>query len=497
MACLSLQVVLFLDDLQWVDEGSWDIIKNCIEDTKNTAILIVINYRQEEIVNSHPLAVDIQKIQTGGSKITRVELSELHEEAVNYLVSDALCMSRRLTRPLANLIHIKTHGNAFFVVQCLRSLLDEGLISYVADSNRWHWDDDELHMTKLSDNVAELLMGKLQKLPIEMQDVLKKAACVGTDFSERTMYLLFGEGLPNAEVQTSGKLNRQSLSRPALGKMLTVLDTEGIIIHSFSLAKGSRYKFAHDKFWQAAYSLIPKVEKSYLHLHIGRILYNDASNEGDLNDRNKQQRLFCIADQFSKGVSHINTEKEQLDVARLNLLAGEIAMKSSAFVPAAFYLKAGIKLLGNEKQWSTNYYDMTLRLFNFLAEAELVNGNMDKADQVITEILHKARQLLDKFGAYIVLVKSFIAKGDLTQAMHTGFSVLSLLGEPFPTKVSGKHLLRQYTKTKRMCHGKTDSEILQLPGMSSPLKTAAMQMLGTMWSVPASLFFISFSLFYW
>ena len=81
--------------------------------------------------------------------------------------------------PLAQLVHEKTAGNPFFAIQFLHSLAEEGLLAFDHDAARWSWDLDRIHAKGYTDNVVDLMVGKLTRLPVETQQALQQLACLG------------------------------------------------------------------------------------------------------------------------------------------------------------------------------------------------------------------------------------------------------------------------------------------------------------------------------
>ena len=81
--------------------------------------------------------------------------------------------------PLAQLVHEKTAGNPFFVIQFLHALAEEGLLRFDHDASCWRWDVDRIHAKDYTDNVVDLMVGKLTRLPVETQQALEHLACLG------------------------------------------------------------------------------------------------------------------------------------------------------------------------------------------------------------------------------------------------------------------------------------------------------------------------------
>eukprot|EP00957_Ditylum_brightwellii_P157386 11978937-Ditylum_brightwellii.AAC.1 len=199
--------------------------------------------------------------------------------AVEKLVSHALRMSRRLIRPLADVVLRKTDGNTSFVVQFLVSLCDEGLLLYNDKNQRWSWDLDQLLTREIPDDIVDLFMAKIENLDADARGILTLAACVGSTFSESTLHVLSSESLACSEGTTASN-NTARPTTPALEPVnskrsvksinslnLSIgVDLKGIakklekngLLMRVEVGSRSRYKFAHDQIQQAAYQLTPE-----------------------------------------------------------------------------------------------------------------------------------------------------------------------------------------------------------------------------------------------
>uniref|UniRef100_A0A7S2DVG6 Uncharacterized protein n=1 Tax=Helicotheca tamesis TaxID=374047 RepID=A0A7S2DVG6_9STRA len=237
-----------------------------------------------------------------------------------------------------------------------------------------------------------------------------------------------------------------------------------------------RYKFSHDQIQAFAYSLTPEEDRPLLHLRIGRLLYSNAAYYDEVD-----KKVFIIVEQLNRGKDLIDGE-ERLSLAKLNLTAGERSIQSSAFVPALTYLRIGLSLLTPNEMFSSEHYDMSLRLYSSTAEAEFVNGNIGEMEDAVAVISKNAVCFLDRFPSYLCLVKSYISQGRVDEAISTGFGVLSKLGEPFPKSSGTFTTIRDHVKTKNKLRGKTDDQLKELPIMKDDSKIAAMRMLNLMYS---------------
>eukprot|EP00957_Ditylum_brightwellii_P208459 15357551-Ditylum_brightwellii.AAC.1 len=243
------------------------------------------------------------------------------------------------TTSLAELIYRKTGGNGLIATQFIQTLWWEGSLYFMLDNNSWAWDLKAIEAKSIPDDAVQLLLEKILQLPSAARCILQYLSCIGSSCHESILVLIISQGFPS--------------------KCFPVLD---LIIEEGLLNKeGAKYKFAHDQIQLAAYSLIPPDKRDCVHLQIGSMILKHASEEklGSV--------IFIAADQLNRGTKFITDEDQKLQLAKLNLRAGEKAMSLGTFWSAVTYLKSGIDLLNNDS-W-TNMYDLSLQLHSSYAES--------------------------------------------------------------------------------------------------------------------------------
>lgn len=440
-------VVLFIDDLQWADPSSLDLIYSLITDADNRGLVVVGSCR-DNVAHDSQLSQTLRQLEDEEVVITNIGVGNLKEKSVNELLVDLLDLDMDKTKPLAEVVFHNTNGNTFFVLEFLKYLESEGFLFVDLSNKEWSWDEEKILRTmsdsRCSDPV-ELIDGKLLQLPVPVQDTMKVAACICAKFDET--------------------LIECACSMPVAKPLAIALDA-GLIDFD---PQFEMYMVAHDNIQQAAYSLIPENEKASFHLKIGRNLRESLSNE------QLERNVFIVLNQLDRGASLIKEQGEKYGVASLCLVAGNKSIKSSGFRVAAQYLARGISLLG--KNCWREEYDLSLELYNSSAEVEYVTANFNRMDDLIFKVFENARCFRDKLRAYSTQVYSLGVRDERKKAIDTGFFVLRELGEPIPLKVRRAYLINDITKTKLLLRRKTDESLMRLPRMCDPDKTAAMNML--------------------
>jgi predicted ATPase len=309
-------LVLFLDDLQWLDVATLDLLEDLLTRSRPQNLMLIGAYRDNEVTATHPLMRKLDAIKAAGGKVAEITLAPLAREHLEQLIGDALRCKPEQIAPLARLVQDKTAGNPFFAIQFISSLGEEGILTFDHDAACWSWDLDRIHTKGHTDNVVELMVGKLTRLSADTQQALQLLACMGNSAE----LALLETVSPRPEDDLHDGL--WEAIRAGL-----IACTE----HSCS--------FVHDRVQEAAYSLIPEEARAQTHLRIGRLLVECIPPE------KLPEMIFEIVNQLNRGAHLITSQDEREKLAELNLIAGKRAKASCAYAPALTYLSTGAALL--------------------------------------------------------------------------------------------------------------------------------------------------------
>ncbi len=434
-------LVLFLDDLQWIDAASLKLVEYLLTHADIRYLLLIGAYRDNEVSPAHPLRVGFEAIRHGGVPVTNLELAPLSVTSLNRLVADVLHAQTESCQPLTRQIFERTGGNPFFFTQFLSSLREEGLLQHDANHRGWRWDLDSIATKDFADNVVDLVVSKLRRLPADTQHVLQRAACLGNKFELRRLALICGQ----AEVE-------QSLA-PAIH--------EGLIV----CANGTG-KFLHDRIQQAAYSLLPQEHRSQLHLHIGRVLV------ANLTADELAESLFDVASQLNRGAALLLDRDEKAQVAQINLRAGTKAKGAAAYVSARVYLAAGMAML-EESDWADRY-ELMHQLWLERAECEFLSGDFESAEQLIVKLLQHSVSKSDQALAYRLKVVLHVMKSENQQAVASALACLHLFGIDMPAHPSWEQVEVEYAKIWQNLGERSIESLIDLPLMTDPDMLATM-----------------------
>jgi len=464
-------LVIFLDDLQWADSASLKLIELMMMDEETQYLFIIGAYRDNEVSPSHPFIVTVEELKKQGAIINKINLAPLELDFIAQLIAEALHSHLEKVKPLAELVREKTGGNPFFINQFLKTLHSENLIKFnppqlpltqrASKGDFWQWDLNKIKLQNLSDNVVELTIGKLKKLPKSTQKVLRLAACIGASFDLTTISIICEQSKEEVFPDLVAAI-QSGLILP-----LSDLDEELLI---------EDYKFLHDRIQQAAYILIDDEQKKAVHLQIGRLLLQNTSSDELL------ENIFEIIDQFNLGIDLIASSQEREAIAKLNFKAGQKAKSATAYAAAIDYFNLGIKLL-NSNCWESQY-ELTLNLYSEATEAAYLNGNFEEMEKLALVVQNNAKNVLDKIRIYDSQIQANVSQGKLKESVKIGLQVLEKLGLSLTENPRELEIQSVFEETASLYAEKEIEELINLPPMRNPEIQAVIQILSSM-AVPA------------
>lgn len=420
-------LVIFLDDLQWADAASLQLIHQLMTDPDGQYLLLLGAYRDNEVDAMHPLMRMLGAIAEGGAKRQTITLKPLTLDHVRLLVGDTLHRSPDTVEPIAQLLIDKTQGNPFFLTQLFKYLYIEGVIQFELRTGEWVWDLQHLPIIDITENVVELMVHEIQKLDIAAQQVLQLAACVGNQFDLELLAIVN---------ENSASVTSTNLWNALQAGLIVPLNADYKIPQVIEAGETIKiaYKFLHDRVQQAAYSLIPDHDKQQIHLRVGRLLLNSATPER-LDDR-----LFDVVNAMNIGSALMTDRIERLLLAQLNARAGSKAKAAAAYSSAREYFAMGRQLLP-EDAWQTDY-ELTLKLYTEGVEVEYLLAQFEEAQALSAIVIEQAQTLIDRVKIDELNIQFLIAENQMHAAIETALPVLELLGHPLKVDPTLLRLVR-------------------------------------------------------
>ena len=439
-------LALFLDDLQWLDAATLELLKDLVTQSDVHDLILIGAYRDNEVTAGHPLMRKLNLIRQSEAQIQEIHLAPLACTDLEQLIAESIRCEPEHARPLAQLVHDKTGGNPFFAVQFISALAEEGLLRFEHEQGRWCWNLGGIHAKGYTDNVVDLMVTKLQRLPAKTYNSLQQLACLGNLANVKILSII--KGKPEQEVHA---------------------DLWEAVRQELVLRLGGSYEFSHDRIKEAVYSSIAKDSLAQTHLEIGRLLVLHTPGE------RQEEAIFEIVNQLNRGSKLIVSRDEREQLAQLNLIAAKRAKRSTAYASAVEYLVAGSALQDSD-QWE-HRYQLTLELWLERAECEYLCGNFERAEGLIAVILSHARSKIDRSAAHRLRILLNIVKGEYRKAVESGLESLLLFGVDVPANPTREQFQVEYEELWRSLGERKIESLLDRPLMRNEEQQAAMQVL--------------------
>jgi PAS domain S-box-containing protein len=448
-------LALFLDDLQWLDAATLDLLEDLLSQPDVHHLLLIGAYRDNEVNAVHPLMRKLEAIRRAGAIVHQIILAPLTREDLGQLIADSLHCEPERVIPLARLIHEKTAGNPYFAIQFISALAEEALLTFDHGDRRWSWDLSRIQAKGHADNVVDLMSGKLNRLPVKTLKALQQLACLGNRAEITTLSIV--DRRPEEEVHSD---------------LWEALRLEFIVRFEDS------YRFVHDRVQEAAYSLIPEELRAEAHLRIGRLLMARTPPE------RRVETIFEIVNQTNRGAALINLRDEREQLAELNLIAGKRAKASTAYTSALKYLITGAALLASDS-WARRH-ELTFALELHRAECEFLTGELAAAEQRLTMLSSRAANTVERATVECLRIDLYTTLDQTDRSVAAFLDYLRHLGvewSPHPTEEEAR---REYERIWSQLGNRAIEELVALPLMSDPASLATLDVLTKIY--PSALF---------
>jgi PAS domain S-box-containing protein len=459
-------LALFLDDLQWLDAATLDLLEGLLTsdfaDQRSSQpvdtelrrtqqpdvqyLMLIGAYRDNEVNPSHPLMRRLEAIRQAGAIVQEVSLKPLAREDLARLIADALRSEPERVTPLAQLVHEKTGGNPFFAIQFLSALAEEALLTFDHSDGRWSWNLSRIQAKGYTDNIVDLMLGKLNRLTVETQEALQEFACLGNSAEFATLSIVHGT--------SEEKVHSDLWEAERLEFIVRLEDS---------------YRFIHDRVQEAAYSLIPEQLRAESHLRVGRLLAAHTPPE------RREEAIFAIVNQLNRGSHLIRSAEERERVAELNLIAGRRAKASTAYVSALSYLAAGRALL-TEDSWGNNY-KLVFSIEILIAECELLTANIVAAENRLSMLSERAKSAHHIAIVTRLRLTLYQTMDRSDRAVDVCLEYLRRGGTDWSPHPTSDEVRREYDRIWTQLGNRQIEELVDLPLMTNPDVLDAMDVL--------------------
>jgi len=407
IACLASQehpLTLFIDDLQWCDGATFDLLERMFNNAMDYPYLYWIGaYRHNEVDQSHRLTGLIKKVKQAKRPLQEIRLSPLKLSDVNQMTAYILNTYPSRTEVLADIIFHTSAGNPLFVNESLRWLHSYRHLR-LGEDGVWTWDDEQLRHTAIPDSALDLFKDKIAKLNSESQRLLAIAACLGASFEAKDLALAADKSLADLY---------QALA--------------DCFVNNILLREKEQLFFFHDQVQAAAESFMNEARKRRVHKQIANALISAIPEH---TDPESLPNLFAIVEHLADGRTDQQSEEERRQEAEFNYHAGINAMRALAMDNANFFFRQS-KELFPDQSWD-RHYAFLFSLHKYLARTEMALGHQPESEHILNILIEKSKNDLDRIDCLYEQTTGLSSMGKFKQAIELGNRALRFFNREIP-----------------------------------------------------------------
>ncbi|TNE46295.1 MAG: GAF domain-containing protein [Deltaproteobacteria bacterium] len=460
-------LTLFLDDLQWADNASLELIEFLLTDPKLKGIVLVGGFRDTQEDATPQLEEFLDSTLQLHPPYRSIVLPPIHVASLEQMLNTLCHHALEKAESLAALLWEKTAGNPFFVQTLLQQIYQERLLWLTRTG--WTWDERGIRQLKLTDNVASLLVTSLQQQPKETQRMLQIAACLGHRFAPAALSALLEttESLPRteshpatAQTQETTRLHPELEARNAGQYELQLQHC--VRLHLLSKEEDGRYRFVHDRVQEAAYELMSDDERAETHLLVGRYLLSQRETNTE------SERLYEIIGHLQQGFSEDIDTSERLAFVQLAYHAARQARRDGAFESSLGFLDWGVQRLGPNR-W-TEHYELTLALIRLIAEVAPGCRQREQAEEYVDELLREGKTLEEQLPGWKSKFQLRTNEHKMKEAIDHVNRFFQLTNTPLIQPFGKVKLLWELLKTLWMIGRRSPEDLEHLPKVKDTLR---------------------------
>ncbi|KAL7462642.1 hypothetical protein ACHAXS_003019 [Conticribra weissflogii] len=460
----ELPMMLFLDDLQWADEESLDLITSLIvdadflsigEEVHQRCVCFVAAYRNNEGCSNEKLQRLLEALENSNTvRITPLNLGGISLEGTNLLIANMLKLPIRLTRSLCEVVHRKARGNPLFVRMFLSVLFEEHALSYSLKQKRWLWDIDDIRQASMDEELALILSQKVQRMSKDVQEALTLVSCFGMRVQDDVLRMT----------------SRDEDEFLRLSRCLESAVEENLLERD-----GKSYAFPHDMVQQAAYERVQQEEVFTLHFNVGLHILRNALYKNNDPVGSLTFAMFAALEQIDIAKNMTVAEpKLRVTLATLFLRAGNRYIELAAFPSALSFFERGLSFLG-EDGWDLNH-KITLQLYESACHACYLNALPDRVSIYKDLVISKAADFMDQVKCLHISMLNFATAGKMKEALEIFFSVIMELDDEFPPRSDFDRslMISTFEATQNELNKRSPDDILNSPRMTDKKKQWSM-----------------------
>ncbi len=468
-------LILFIDDLQWADSASMEVIRSiCLEEVI-CPLLLITAFREKEMPSSHGWNDLIKQMAENNVSRLHFHLSPLAPAQVSEIICKTLNITSDCAEELSETTLLKTRGNPQFIKDFLNFIYHKKLIWYDAAAATWKWNLNSIKMARISDSAAGIIKQHIRTLGGESQRLLKLAACLGNRFSLKT--LIIGSGKDARQVQD---LVEPLVREGIINLYKTVEDKDSNTKQKKNIyTEQILYSFSHDIIQQEALHLFDQFQLEKKQWQIGNrfLVY--------FNKKIPREYKSVTTDLLNAGSTQCRYEEEKLALARLNNECGKSALENIAYQAAYDYFHKGISLVQSSISnvnksivWGIDF-SLSLSLYEGCAHAVFLLSRFDELDDLFRLMDENIADMIQKTFFYELKIGALFARNRMEEAIDLTLDFSSSLGIHFPQKTRKFHVIAAFLKTRILLFNKKADDLERLPLMTDPAKLAALRVINS------------------
>ncbi|MCK6078033.1 AAA family ATPase [Paenibacillus silvae] len=453
-------VVLFIDDVQWANSSSLELLDALLCDPESQYLMIICAYRDAEMDRASLPGYQADGSAAPQAVIRHIHLRPLGLEDMNQIITSKLNSYSNVIRSLSEWLYHQSGGNPFHFQQILLRLQDDQILQYHQEYRQWQWDLGQILEHNLNYDVQELIAHRLHRLTEDTRELLQVAACVGSTFHPEWIAHIVNQ---DTEI---------------LVPLWSRLVAEGMIVPE----QEQQLRFSHDHIQKLIYSMIEPPSRQSIHLRIANCL-NELYPE-------QETYFYDKVNHLNRGIAYITDQQEIVQLMHWNAGAGHRAKMSSAHDVALDYYRQAIALLPQE-YWHTAF-ETCFELYIHRAECEYLCGHHDQSKRAIDDLLERARNPVERSKVQMIRIMQYINQGKYSEGTALGLQSLRDL-HIFITPDPGESLLYMESKRIDRILELQYEQLINLKEMNDPVYISAMNLIS---AITPSTFFTNKKVFF-
>ncbi|MEP7108551.1 MAG: AAA family ATPase [Ferruginibacter sp.] len=460
---ITKPLLLFIDDWQWADDASIELLRSIAGDVQLGKLFMAISYRHNETDPTHPFTRLLNDIGSNQKKtladnnliVDFIELKPLTPEDTNEILSETFSINNIVTKELGDLIYVKTQGNPFFINQLLDYLYSKKYIWLNANDNSWKWNIAGIRELAVNENIATVIINKINDISPQNLEILTYASCLGNNFSLAAL---------NFITQIPEQVLHNQLWEAIKENIIQPVDSDYKFVPGFYEKNKAniKFRFTHDRIQQALYSLTNPKLREELHFKAAEFI---------MANHDEIENIFITANHLVSSGSLLQASIYRREAAKILLEAGQLAFTSGAYESSYIFLDLFEKIAAKENEINISDYCL-------LIQSAYLNKYEDKVKEFTEKAFTRATGKIERSKIYEAVLKGSIAMNQLNEAIVIARKGFHELGFKIPKQKAGKlQIIWAAIKTQAAFPSKKIKEITRFPKMTDEVGIVLMRLI--------------------